>query len=51
MILQRESRIKFYDMQIEPIPALLTNLNSLALKKKKKKKVRIKSQLPKQDLP
>ena len=50
MILQRESRIKFYDMQIEPIPALLTNLNSLALKKKKEK-VRIKSQLPKQDLP
>ena len=37
MILQRESRIKFYDMQIEPIPALLTNLNSLALKKKKRK--------------
>lgn len=49
MILQRESHTKFYDMQIEPIPALLTNLNSLAFKKKEK--VRIKSQLPKQDLP
>ena len=47
MILQRESHIKFYDMHIEPIPALVTNLKCVALKKIEKKKVRIKSQLPK----
>ena len=41
MILQRESHIKFYDMHIEPIPALVTNLNCVALKKKKRKRLEL----------